>query len=71
MTTDLPVVSLSTTGDECMVLMNASRSRYLPAFEQATFKGIITIHDLMRETIRENQLNENIPAVKFPQHYWI
>src|SRR5215471_21638057 len=44
MTTDLPVVALSTTGEECMVLMNASKSRYLPVFDDAVFKGIITIH---------------------------
>jgi CBS domain-containing protein len=71
MTTDLPIVSPSTTGEECLLLMNASKSRYLPVFDNSEYKGVITIHDLMRETMRDKQSIENTPAEKFQQHYWI
>jgi CBS domain-containing protein len=70
MTKDLPIVSGEDTIERCMLLMNASKSRYLPVFDDAVFKGVITIHDLMRETLREkleayDRINE-----KPPQHYW-
>jgi signal-transduction protein with cAMP-binding, CBS, and nucleotidyltransferase domain len=55
MTTDLPIVAHTDTAEQCMILMNASKSRYLPVFDELTFKGVITIHDLMREAIDESQ----------------
>ncbi len=55
MTKDFPIISSSNTADQCMVLMNASKSRYLPVFDEMEFKGIITIHDLMREAILQNE----------------
>jgi signal-transduction protein with cAMP-binding, CBS, and nucleotidyltransferase domain len=70
MTKDLPIISGEDTAEQCMLLMNASRSRYLPVFDNAVFKGVITIHDLMRETIREKGETQSIEE-KFPQHYWI
>lgn len=55
MTKDLPAVSSSNTAEQCMVIMNAAKSRYLPVFDTLIFKGIITIHDLMREAILQNE----------------
>ena len=55
MTKDFPAISSSNTADQCMVLMNASKTRYLPVFDEFEFKGIITIHDLMREAILQNE----------------
>ncbi|HRH49478.1 MAG TPA: CBS domain-containing protein [Panacibacter sp.] len=55
MTKDFPIISSSNTADQCMVLMNASKTRYLPVFDEMEFKGIITIHDLMREAILQNE----------------
>ena len=55
MTKDFPVISSSNTADQCMLLMNSSKSRYLPVFDGMEFKGIITIHDLMREAILQNE----------------
>ncbi|HEY6975885.1 MAG TPA: CBS domain-containing protein [Chitinophagaceae bacterium] len=69
MTTDLPIVSETDTAEQCMVLMNSSKSRYLPVFDGFNFKGIITIHDLMREAIAENQ-DPGKPAEK-ERHYWV
>jgi len=71
MTTDLPIVSETDTVEQCMILMNASKSRYLPVFDGFDFKGIITIHDLMRETIAENQNLKNAPDKKPSRHYWV
>jgi CBS domain-containing protein len=71
MTKDLPIVSGEDTAEQCMILMNASKSRYLPVFDNAEFKGVITIHDLMRETIREKLEAHNASKEKLPQHYWV
>ena len=56
MTTDMPVAGLADTATECMILINSSKSRYLPVFDGAEFKGIITIHDLMREAIASKEM---------------
>lgn len=58
MTTDLPVVGLNDKAEECMLLVNSSKSRYLPVFDQDKFKGIITIHDLMREALASNEMKD-------------
>ncbi|MBD0284354.1 MAG: CBS domain-containing protein [Flavisolibacter sp.] len=51
MTTDLPVVSLTETVEECMYRMNGHGTRYLLALDDNKFAGIITIHDLLRQVI--------------------
>ena len=51
MTTNLPVVSLSNTVEECMYLVNQRGSRYLAAFDNGQLAGIITINDLLREVL--------------------
>lgn len=51
MTTNLPVVSLSKTVEDCMYLMNTRGARYLAAFDGDEFKGIVTIHDLLRQAL--------------------
>jgi len=71
MTKDMPIVSGEDTAEQCMMLMKASKSRYLPVFDGAVFKGVITIHDLMREAIREKLETHSAITEKFPQHYWI
>jgi predicted transcriptional regulator len=51
MTIDLPIVDLSNTVEYCMNLMNAHKSRYLLAYDNQKFSGVITIHDLLRQVI--------------------
>src|SRR5215510_7611785 len=51
MTTDLPIVVLSDTVEYCMNLMNSHKTRYLLAYDDTHFEGVITIHDLLRQTI--------------------
>ena len=51
MTTDLPIVVLSDTVEYCMNLMNSHKTRYLLAYDDRDFEGVITIHDLLRQVI--------------------
>lgn len=51
MTTDLPIVETTDTIEHCMNLMNSRKARYLVAYHDQQFEGIITIHDLLRQVI--------------------
>jgi CBS domain-containing protein len=51
MTTDLPMVTLTDTVEHCMNLMNSHKTRYLLAYDEMHFEGVITIHDLLRQAI--------------------
>jgi CBS domain-containing protein len=55
MTIDLPVIGLDDKAEQCMSLINSSKSRYLSVFDNNSFKGIITIHDLIREAIASKE----------------
>ena len=56
MTIDLPVVNLTDTVEQCMNLMNSSKTRYLIAFNaDQRFVGVITIHDLLRQVIANKE----------------
>jgi predicted transcriptional regulator len=61
MTVGLPIISMDTTSDECMKLMNQHKTRYLVAFEEIDFRGIITIHDLVRDTLAAGELPPKEP----------
>lgn len=51
MSRDFPVVSPNDTVDHCMELMSDKNIRYLPVFQQEQLCGIISINDVVRETI--------------------
>lgn len=55
LTRDLPKVEPQTTVEDCMYLMNSRGSRYLAAYEDNKFIGIITIHDLLREALASKE----------------
>ncbi len=55
MTIDLPIVDLSNTVEYCMNLMNSHKSRYLLAYDNQKFCGVITIHDLLRQVIANKE----------------
>ena len=55
MTTNLPQVSASSTVEDCMYQMNVRGMRYVAAYNDDTFLGIITIHDLLREVLANKQ----------------
>ncbi len=55
MSGDLPRVKLSDTVEHCMELINSNNIRYLPVFEGDQFIGVISISDLIKETLLSQQ----------------
>lgn len=51
MSTDFPVVEFTDTVERCMYMVNSYGTRYLLAYDENRFVGVITIHDLLREVI--------------------
>ena len=62
MSNDLPAVNLDDSIEHCMQLMADKNIRYLPVFEQDRIYGVISIHDLIRETIQHQE--ETISQLK-------
>lgn len=57
MSTDVPVIALTNSVEQCMVLMEESRSRYLLVFdENEKLLGVITIHDILRQVLKDKSL---------------
>jgi len=59
MTSDLPHVKPDDTIEHCMELMTNDKIRYLPVFENNKLKGIISITDVVKETILKQQQTIN------------
>lgn len=55
MTTDLPTVQLDETAEHCMNTMNLYKTRYLLAYDNDEFRGVITIHDLLRQVLANKE----------------
>ncbi len=55
MTKDFPTVKLSDTVEVCMQLMSDQHLRYLPVIENNTLTGIISMNDLVTETIQNQE----------------
>jgi len=55
MSSDLPPVNPSDTIDYCMQLMSDKNIRYLPVFENDIVKGILSINDVVKETILSHE----------------
>lgn len=55
MSTDLPLVSPTDTIEHCMQLMSSKNVRYLPVFENDDLTGIVSINDVVRETILSHE----------------
>lgn len=51
MTTDLPIVDVTDTTEYCMSTLNLHKTRYVLAFDDGHFEGVITIHDLLRQVL--------------------
>jgi CBS domain-containing protein len=62
MSHDLPTVNPSDSIEHCMQLMSEKNIRYLPVFENNKLCGIVSINDLVRETILTQQ--ETISQLK-------
>ncbi len=48
MSINLPTVSSEDTVQECMMLMNAYKTRHLPVYDEFQFKDVISMIDLIR-----------------------
>ncbi len=55
MSTEFPPVLLNDTVERCMQLMSSHRVRYLPVIEKGKLVGIISINDVVTETILTQQ----------------
>ena len=62
MSSDFPRVTPSDSIDYCMQLMSDKNIRYLPVFEGDKLGGILSINDVVRETIMAQQ--ETITQLK-------
>ncbi|MEP7257755.1 MAG: CBS domain-containing protein [Flavitalea sp.] len=62
MSSDFPRVTPSDSIDYCMQLMSDKNIRYLPVFEGEELSGIISINDVVKETILSQQ--ETITQLK-------
>jgi len=62
MTTNLPSVKPNDSVEHCMLLMSDKNIRYLPVFEGENLSGILSINDVVRETIMAQQ--ETITQLK-------
>lgn len=51
MSADLPTVSPTDTIDYCMQLMSEKNIRYMPVFDSGEMVGIISMSDVVKETI--------------------
>ncbi len=51
MTTDFPLLRPADSVEHCMELMTQNNLRYLPVFEEEILKGIISISDVVSQTI--------------------
>lgn len=51
MSTDLPAVAPTDTIERCMQLMTEHNVRYMPVFENDKLAGIISMSDVVKETI--------------------
>jgi len=55
MSTDFPPIKPADTVEKCMQLMATNRIRYLPVIENNTLTGIISMNDVVTETILNQQ----------------
>ena len=55
MSSDLPHVSPEDTIDQCMELMTKNNIRYLPVFNNDRLAGIISMSDVVKDTILSQQ----------------
>src|SRR6185437_15409682 len=66
MSQDFPAVTPNDTIDICMELMSDKNIRYLPVFDKEALCGIVSINDVVRETIRTYE--ETITHLKDYRH---
>lgn len=58
MVSDIPFVDINDTSDKCLATMGSFKVRYLPVLDDQHFRGIITLHDIMKIDLAE-KINSN------------
>ncbi len=56
MNTSLPMIAMQDTAEMCMHLFSSHKTRYLLAFDDNEFRGVITIYDILREAIQNKEM---------------
>ena len=56
MNTSLPIIAMQDTAEMCMQPFSSHKTRYLLAFDDNEFKGVITIYDILREAIQNKEM---------------
>ena len=56
MTSQVLGVKLETTVDECMALMTTKRFRHVPVMDGSLVVGIVSIGDIVKEVIRDQEI---------------
>ena len=51
MSTNLPVIAPTDRIEHCMQLMTTNNIRYMPVFDNGKFSGVISMSDVVKETI--------------------
>lgn len=64
MSTDLPHVTVKDTVEHCMELMSRNNIRYLPVLAGGELRGIVSMSDVVKETILMQQ-----ETIDHLQHY--
>ncbi len=60
-----PIITADYTSDRCLVTMNMFKTRYLPVFEDYKFIGVVTMHDLLREALKEKSNSKELVLSDF------
>jgi signal-transduction protein with cAMP-binding, CBS, and nucleotidyltransferase domain len=62
MSIDVPRVTITDTVEECMNMISTHKTRYLLAYDDDQFAGVVTIHDLLRQVLssREDVFNHSL-----------
>ncbi len=64
MSTSLPVVAMQDTVETCMEMLNTHKTRYLIVFDDNTFKGVVTINDVLREALENKEMVFDVLLLK-------
>ncbi len=53
MVSDIPFVDINDTADKCLATMDSFKVKYLLVLDNRNFRGIITLHDIMKINLEE------------------
>lgn len=56
MSTEIPIVGLQDTVEQCMQMLNNHKTRYLLIFNDEQFEGVVTINDVLREALANKEM---------------